>query len=114
MSEAASLIHEYLGALAARDLALADARWRGGRPPPVADDALLRNLPELHSMKIRNAAPVPLDEAFPTRSVEVPVTLRLISPQGQARYYDARYRLARTLDDRDWQISSASVYGRVN
>lgn len=114
MGEAASLVHAYLGALAAGDRTRADAYWRNGHPPPVADDALLRNLPGLQSVQIRNTAPVALDKAVPTGAVEVPVTLRMVSPQGQVMHYVGRYRLARSLDDAGWQISSASVHARVD
>ena len=109
LTQAADTVHAYLAALAARDRTRADAYWAGGKPPPRVEDSSLRNLDDLHSLRIDSAAPSALDNESPARSVEVPVTLRI--RDGHATYtLNGAYRLRRAITGDGWEITSASLH----
>jgi hypothetical protein len=108
MSNAVSTTHAYLGAIAGKDWAKADAYWVGGKPPPRPDDYAVRGIEDLRSLRINNDQPKPLDSESPPRSVEVPVTLRVRKESG---IYEIRgwYRLRRKVAGDGWEITSASM-----
>lgn len=107
--EAAGTLHRYLGALAGGNLEAANAMWVGGRPPPVPDDAALRALGR-YSAHINTDAPRPLDpDELPSRSLEIPVRLRIADTQGNVRNWSGWYRLRRRIGNDGWQISTASM-----
>jgi len=112
--EAAGTVHRYLGALAGGDLETADAMWVGGHPPPVADDAALRALGR-YSAHINTDAPRPLDlDERPSRSLEIPVRLRIADAQGGVRTWSGWYRLRRKIGNDGWEISTASMQPRLD
>jgi hypothetical protein len=107
--EAAGALHAYLGDLASGRLDQANARWVGGRPAPVPDDAALRALGP-HSMRINTEAPEPLDpDEYPWRSLEIPVRLQASDAQGHVQAWSGWYRLRRKVGNDGWELSSASV-----
>lgn len=109
---AVSTLHAYLGALPATDRSRADAFWSGGGPGTPADDALLRDIAGLRSMRILNEAPQALDRESPPRAFEIPVRLRLDTVNGPARV-EGWYRL-RAGDAQDWKITAASLHTVVD
>ena len=108
MSEAASTVHAYLAAIAAKDWNKADAYWTGGKPPPRADDYAVRGIEDLRSLRINNDAPKPLDSESPPRSLEVPVDLRVRKDTG-TQTITGWYRLRRKVGGDGWEITSASL-----
>lgn len=107
-SQAASAVHAYLAALAAKDWPKADAYWAGGKPPPRLEDSSLRSIEDLRSLRINNDPPLALDSESPARTVEVPVTLR-IRKDNAAYQLKGWYRLRRTINGDSWEITSASL-----
>lgn len=106
-SAAASTVHRYLAALPGRP-AEADAMWTGGRPAPLPDDANLRSLAGLQSLRIQSDPPVALDDLSPPEAVEVPVRLVAQTDDGSQRY-KGWYRLRPRVDRSGWEITSASL-----
>ncbi|HVJ36304.1 MAG TPA: hypothetical protein VM687_00670 [Stenotrophomonas sp.] len=106
-SAAVSVVHRYLTALpGTRDEA--DAMWTGGRPSPVPDDANLRSLEGLQSLRIETDKPLALDQLSPPEAVEVPVRLTARMAGGN-RHYTGWYRVRPRLGESHWEISSASL-----
>ncbi|MGH8026732.1 MAG: hypothetical protein ACREO0_08390 [Pseudoxanthomonas sp.] len=108
LSQAASTLHAYLAATAAKDWGKADAYWVGGKPPPRPDDYSVRGIQDMGSMRIDSETPKPLDEELPTRAVEIPLTLRVQGDTGM-REIKGWYRLRRKVSDDGWEITSASM-----
>ncbi|WDS37390.1 hypothetical protein [Pseudoxanthomonas sp.] len=114
LRQAASMLHAYLGALASGNLETADAMWVGGKPPPAPDDAALRALGR-YSVRINTDAPRPLDpDVYPSRSLEIPVRLRMSDANGNVRNWDGWYRLRRRIGNDGWEISTASMQPRID
>ncbi|MEE7547681.1 hypothetical protein HF319_12105, partial [Xanthomonas sp. Kuri4-1] len=72
------------------------------------DDANLRALTGLISLRVQNAAPLALDREQPPRAVEVPVTLLARTDRGTRRF-TGWYRLRARVDGRGWEITSAAL-----
>lgn len=106
-SAAVSAVHQYLAALPART-GEADAMWTGGRPSPVPDDANLRALEGLNSLRVETDEPSALDKASPPEAVEVPVRLTARMAGGN-RHYTGWYRLRPRVGGDGWEITSASL-----
>ncbi|WP_237642490.1 hypothetical protein [Stenotrophomonas panacihumi] len=106
-SAAVSVVHAYITALPART-GEADAMWTGGRPSPVPDDANLRSLEGLNSLRIESGEPTALDKNTPPQAVEVPVKLTARMSGGN-RHYTGWYRLRPRVDGSGWEITSASL-----
>jgi hypothetical protein len=104
---AVSVVHGYMTALPART-GEADAMWTGGRPSPVPDDANLRSLEGLNSLRVESGEPTALDKASPPEAVEVPVKLTARMSGGN-RHYTGWYRLRPRVDGSGWEITSASL-----
>lgn len=108
LAAAVGTVHRYLTFLPGSSRAQADAMWSGGQPPPVPDDANLRQVADIASLRVNNDAPVALDREQPPRAVEVPVRLRLQTQHGERRY-TGWYRLRTRVDGQGWEITSASL-----
>lgn len=91
-SPASATVHRYLGALPGAARADADALWTGGHPSPVPDDAVLRGITNIQSMRINNDPPIALDQQHPPKLIEVPVQLTVHTTTGTQRLVGA-YRL---------------------
>jgi hypothetical protein len=106
-SAAVSVVHRYLTALPGTR-SDADAMWTGGRPSPVPDDANLRSLEGLQSLRIETDEPLALDQLSPPEAVEVPVRLTARMAGGN-RHYTGWYRVRPRVGGSSWEISSASL-----
>jgi len=86
----------------------ADRMWAGGRPPALREDANLRSLQGLVSMRVRNDLPVALDQEDPPRAMEVPVHVLVQMPDGNHRF-NGWYRVRMRIDGDGWELTSASL-----
>jgi hypothetical protein len=68
----------------------------------------MRSIEQLRSMRINNDAPKALDQESPSKSVEIPVTVRVRKDSG---IYEISgwYRLQRKVEGDGWEITSASL-----
>ncbi|ATS21974.1 hypothetical protein XppCFBP6982P_03555 [Xanthomonas phaseoli pv. phaseoli] len=107
-AQASATVQRYLGALPGAARAQADALWTGGRPPPVPDDAALRAIANIQSMRINNDPPFALDQAQPPQRIEVPVQLTVRTTTGTQRLVGA-YRLQPRAGSDGWEIYSATL-----
>lgn len=107
-AEASATVQRYLGALPGAARADADALWTGGRPAPVPDDAALRVITNIQSMRINNDAPIALDQQHPPKLIEVPVQLTVRTTNGTQRLVGA-YRLQPRAGSDTWEIYSATL-----
>ncbi|HEY0334377.1 MAG TPA: hypothetical protein VGC74_11805 [Stenotrophomonas sp.] len=101
-------MHRYLAALPRGSQGDADTLWTGGRPSPVPDDANLRSVQNLRSLRVENDTPVALDRESPPRAIEVPVRLLVRTDEGNRRF-TGWYRLRPRVDGSGWEITSASL-----
>ncbi|QJD68367.1 hypothetical protein HG421_12085 [Xanthomonas campestris pv. badrii] len=109
LTEAGATVQRYLGALPGSARADADALWTGGRPPPVPDDAVLRAMTDIQSMRINNDPPVLLDPGNPQRRIEVPVRIIVRSASGTQQLVGA-YRLQPRAGSNTLEIYSATLH----
>nr|WP_316687170.1 hypothetical protein [Xanthomonas dyei] len=107
-AEASATVQRYLGALPGGARADADAMWTGGRPSPVPDDAVLRGIGDIRSMRINNDPPVSLDQEHPPRRIEVPVRITVRTGSGTLQLVGA-YRLQPRAGSSRWEIYSATL-----
>lgn len=105
----AALLDRYVMALLNRDRATADAAWTF--PPSDdarADDAALRQLEGVRSMRLSTELPIARDGQQPPRLLEVPVQVRALTANGTFRF-GGWYRVQPSADGRAWQIQSAQL-----
>ena len=107
-AKASATVQRYLGALPGSARADADALWTGGRPSPMPDDAALRSIGNIQSMRINNDPPIALDQQHPPRLIEVPVQLTVRTTTGTQRLIGA-YRLQPRVGSDSWEIYSATL-----
>ena len=84
------------------------ARYWHNDPGPRPDDRVLRELPNVTTLRIETYAPIARDTAVPSRLREVPITIRANTSQGTLRF-TGWYRLVPAADHSGWQIHSASI-----
>ena len=109
MRAAVSTLHRYLTALGTGDRSKSDPFWSGGKPPAASNEADLRTLDDISSLRIENGTPVPLDAAPVPDALEIPVTLRAGVKGSPQRRYQGHYRLRRKLDHTQWEVTSARI-----
>ncbi|ASL01475.1 hypothetical protein [Xanthomonas citri] len=107
-AQASATVQRYLGALPGTARTQADALWTGGRPAPVPDDAALRAIANIQSIRINNDPPIALDQAQPPQRIEVPVQLTVRTTTGTQRLVGA-YRLQPRAGSDGWEIYSATL-----
>ncbi len=110
ISRAVDSLHRYIAALSAGRYAEADAFWTNGRPEASSNEADLRALKDLRSMRIQNDAPKPLDSESIPAALEIPIELRIGTEGRSARFYRGWYRMRSSNPAQGgWKITSASV-----
>jgi len=109
MSGAVDVVHGYLGELGSGKQSQADQRWAYRRTPTDQEEAGIRSLPPLQSLKIRNDPPEPLDREAVPDSLRIPVTLVAKLDGGEALQFRGWYRLRRNPVETRWEITGASL-----
>lgn len=104
-----TLLNRYVRDLLNHNRAGSDAAWALAPPDPRrADDAALRVLADVRTLRLDSDIPLPRDDAQPPRLLEVPVKVRAVTAQGTFRYH-GWYRVQPSADGRAWQIQSAHL-----
>ncbi|WP_421568674.1 hypothetical protein [Stenotrophomonas sp. PD6] len=101
-------VHAYVFTLLGDDRAASDAYWTGGHTAPRADDAVLRTIPDLRSLRVKTSTPIARDDKKPSHLLEVPVSIRAMTGNGTLNF-EGWYRLQPKPDGSGWEIHSASL-----
>lgn len=101
-------VRNYIGALLRGEKAEADGYWRSA-PGSGADDAALRLLPQMQSIRVDTDTPIARDSELPSRLREVPVRFRATTAENGVLRYQGWYRLVPAADGSRWLIQSASI-----
>ncbi|WP_303638245.1 hypothetical protein [Stenotrophomonas tuberculopleuritidis] len=105
----ATLLNRYMLDLLNHNRAGSDAAWAyAPADPQRADDAVLRRLPDVRSLRLDSQTPLARDTTLPPRLLEVPVSVRAVTAQGTFRYH-GWYRVQPSADGRAWRIQSAQL-----
>ncbi|UQA71531.1 hypothetical protein K1516_05210 [Stenotrophomonas maltophilia] len=103
------MLNRYVIALLNRDRSTSDAAWAfPPADPRHADDAVLRQLQDLRTLRLDSEPPIARDDQQPPRLLEVPVRIRAVTTQGTFRF-GGWYRVQPSRDGRAWQIQSAQL-----
>jgi len=102
------VVRDYAVLLLKRDTTAADAAWKVAPPPGRADDAALRELRDVLTLRVDTQSPLARDQQQPSQLIEVPVRVRAVTPTGTLRY-TGWYRLAPATARNAWLIHSASL-----
>lgn len=103
------MLNRYVIALLNRDRSASDAAWAiPPADPHRADDAAIRQLQDLRTLRLDSGTPLARDGRQPSRLLEVPVRLRATTARGTFRF-GGWYRVQPSPDGRAWQIQSAQL-----
>ena len=103
------MLNRYVIALLNRNRTASDAAWAiPPADPHRADDAALRQLQDLRTLRLDSDTPLARDGQQPPRLLEVPVRIRAVTAQGTFRF-GGWYRVQPSSDGRAWQIQSAQL-----
>ncbi len=102
------VVRDYAVQLLKRDTTAADAAWRVPPAPGRADDAALRELRDVLTLRVDTQSPLARDQQQPSQLIEVPVRVRAVTATGTLRY-TGWYRLVPDTDRNVWLIHSASL-----
>ncbi|MBH1434115.1 hypothetical protein I5U42_22745 [Stenotrophomonas maltophilia] len=103
------MLNRYVIALLNRNRSASDAAWAfPPADPRHADDAALRQLQDLRTLRLDSGIPIARDDQQPPRLLEVPVRIRAVTLQGTFRF-GGWYRVQPSGDGRGWQIQSAQL-----
>jgi len=104
-----TMLNRYVAALLNRDRAASDAAWTiPPGDPRHADDAALRQLQDLRTLRLHSDTPIARDDQQPPRLLEVPVQIRAVTANGTFRF-GGWYRVQPSSDGSAWQIQSAQL-----
>ncbi|MEG0186540.1 MAG: hypothetical protein RR704_24135, partial [Stenotrophomonas sp.] len=104
-----AMLNGYMLALLNQDLARSNAAWTyAPADPRHADDAVLRVLPDVRTLRMDSDVALPRDDARPPHLLEIPVKVRATTAAGTFRYH-GWYRVQPSADGRTWQIQSARL-----
>jgi len=104
-----TMLNRYVAALLNRDPAASDAAWTiPPGDPRHADDAALRQLQDLRTLRLHSDTPIARDDRQPPRLLEVPVQIRAVTANGTFRF-GGWYRVQPSSDGSAWQIQSAQL-----
>ncbi|WP_294987255.1 hypothetical protein [uncultured Stenotrophomonas sp.] len=103
------MLNRYVRALLEHDRRSSDAAWAiAPVDPRRADDAALRQLQDLRTLRLDSETPIARDDQQPPRLLEVPVRIRAVTANGVFRF-GGWYRVQPSSDGRSWQIQSAQL-----
>lgn len=118
-ASAARVIAEYYDAIAARDYRRAYRLWRGqGSASGQTYEEFAAGFRETASVEVDAGEPGRIGAAAGSRYVEVPVTIRATTDQGEQQVFEGSYTLQRSVVDgasaeqRAWRIASARIARR--
>ncbi|MBN4943779.1 hypothetical protein ABFC53_17380 [Stenotrophomonas pavanii] len=104
-----TMLNRYVAALLNRDRAASDAAWTiPPGDPRRADDAALRQLQDLRTLRLHSDPPIARDDRQPPQLLEVPVQVRAVTANGTFRF-SGWYRVQPSSDGSAWQIHSAQL-----
>ncbi len=104
-----TMLNRYVAALLNRDRAASDAAWSiPPGDPRHADDAALRQLQDLRTLRLHSDTPIARDDRQPPQLLEVPVQIRAVTANGTFRF-GGWYRVQPSSDGSAWQIQSAQL-----
>ncbi len=104
-----TMLNRYVAALLNRDRAASDAAWTiPPGDPRRADDAALRQLQDLRTLRLHSDPPIARDDRQPPQLLEVPVQVRAVTANGTFRF-SGWYRVQPSRDGGAWQIHSAQL-----
>lgn len=104
-----TMLNRYVAALLNRDRAASDAAWTiPPGDPRRADDAALRQLQDLRTLRLHSDPPIARDDRQPPQLLEVPVQVRAVTANGTFRF-SGWYRVQPSRDGSAWQIHSAQL-----
>lgn len=104
-----TMLNRYVAALLNRDRAASNAAWTiPPSDPRHADDAALRQLRDLRTLRLHSDTPIARDDRQPPRLLEVPVQIRAVTANGTFRF-GGWYRVQPSSDGSAWQIQSAQL-----
>ncbi|MBH1879017.1 hypothetical protein I5W23_11140 [Stenotrophomonas maltophilia] len=103
------MLNRYVIALLNRNRSASDAAWAiPPADPHRADDAAIRQLQGVRTLRLDSEPPVARDGQHPPQLLEVPVRIRAVTTQGTFRF-GGWYRVQPSADGRGWQIQSAQL-----
>lgn len=103
------MLNRYVIALLNRNRSASDAAWAiPPADPHRADDAAIRQLQGVRTLRLDSEPPVARDGQHPPKLLEVPVRIRAVTTQGTFRF-GGWYRVQPSADGRGWQIQSAQL-----
>lgn len=103
------VLQRYVVDLLNRDQPAIDAAWAfAPADPRRADDAALRLLPDVLSLRLQSELPEAIGTQVPPRLLQVPVTVRARTAQGAVQY-TGWYRMQPNADGSAWVIQSAAL-----
>lgn len=103
-----SVVRSYASQLPMHDRAVLDASWQVPPPAGRADDAALRELKDIITLRVNTGMAVARDQQNPSRLIEVPVRVRAVTGQGTL-HYTGWYRLVPDPAGTAWLIQSAHI-----
>lgn len=103
-----AVVHAYIRDLLQRRQTEADAAWQFAPSGTRADDAALRGLQDVISLRINTGAPIARDQQQPSRLIEIPVQVRAVTDTATLRY-TGWYRLVPDPQGSAWRIHSAQI-----
>lgn len=117
---AVDVVRRYYALIQAGDLAGAYAMWRGdGAASGQTFDAFAEGYAQTARVTATAGSPGRIGAAAGSRYIEIPVSVRAVTPDGTAQRFEGTYTLSRSVVDgatpiqRRWRISSADMR-RVN
>ncbi|MFD0739398.1 hypothetical protein ACFQZQ_08905 [Lysobacter koreensis] len=109
IGDAVDALHSYLRKLGSGQHDAAAQHWAYQRSPSVDEEAGLRALGELQSLRIQNGTPNPLDAEAVPNYLEIPVELQAALETGQGYRYRGWYRLRYNPVTTHWEMTAASL-----
>lgn len=104
----AQVVRAYVSALPAGDRQRLDRYWLHPPAGRSADDATLRALQNIVTLRVQTDRPVPRDDLRPSRLIEVPVDIRVVTADSRLRFR-GWYRVVPDSQGQQWKLHAAQV-----